>query len=170
MRIAYVQKCALLGRSGVLRASAHRGFAPESHTSMGFDLNIAVKRDALTEHSDRSLPALTSCTVITLNGTFDGAAADTVLATASDLFGKGTDSILIVMEDVSVRDPDCLHMFATGLMALRSRGIDVQVCAHGDALHAQMHEITTSRDWLLGEANVGGGRRALHLDGPESNH
>jgi len=134
---------------------------------MGFELVVAAKRDPVGGTSEPTSRPLAACTTITLNGTFDRPAVETVLAAASDLFGNGTASILIFMEDVSVADTVCLRLFADGLMSLRSKGSQVQVCAGDAALHQQMSQIPTSRDWLIGPtADAGVARRALHFEGP----
>ncbi len=139
---------------------------------MGFELVVAAKHDPVEGRaSGRTSRPSASCTTITLNGTFDRSAVQTVLDTVADLFGSGTESILISAEDLRVDDTVSLQVLADGLMSLRSEGGQVQVCARDAALHKQMSQIATSRDWLIDPtADVGGARRALHLDRPAGDH
>ena len=135
-----------------------------------FQLEISAKRDPLESGVDETPSAPPdSCATISLNGLFNNDACDGVFGTISRLFGAGTDSIVIEMQNVQADDASCLERFAAELMALRSAGRHVQVLARKASMHASLALLASSRDWLLSftNSNVRGARRGIHVDRAE---
>ena len=138
---------------------------------MGFELNIAVKRDPLEmPQSMAPTASRTSSTTITLNGSLENDALQAVVRALADLCEQGAESIVVDMQNIDADDAACLREFAESIMALRGAGSQVQVAAADPGLHAKMSKLADSRDWLLA-LSVGspsGLRRSIHVDRHEN--
>jgi anti-anti-sigma regulatory factor len=138
---------------------------------VSFELSIAVKRDPASAPISSEPHASTSSVCITVNGVLGSDAADAILLAVTDAAAKSADPILILMEDVRAEDSMGVDALAKGVMALRTKGVNVQVSAQQDECHALLARERDSRDWLIAFSDPpsSGPRRAVHVDGPKGN-
>jgi anti-anti-sigma regulatory factor len=133
---------------------------------MPFELTVATKVHPRESRGVETPPSPTRATLV-LSGELDAAATVAIVAAIERTQADGVASIVVEFDAACTAQTPALQAFEREIMALRERGVEVQVAARGDALHERMNALAQSRDWLLtrGSDASSAARKALHVDG-----
>ena len=134
---------------------------------MSFELTIAARKDpaGVGTSAKQDSPPKTSATIV-LKGTLDGKSMEAVRTLVDDTLAGGAVSILVELRDVDASE-QTLRDLGDRMMLERNHGLPVQVIVKDRVLHERMAALPRARDWLLAftESDVGGARKAIHVDG-----
>ena len=129
--------------------------------------SVATKQEPREAPGRDTRPNPTRATLV-LSGTLGAGSIEAILAAISRVTGDGVASTIVEFDETCAAETTELAKFVEQIMALRERGVQVQIVAREDGLQDTMAKLPHSRDWLLGRETDASSapRKALHVDGP----